>query len=145
MRKPAKVALRAAAMSCALTFTATAQEFDPKSLSIYGSKPNIILMVSDDTGYWDLGAYKGGAARGMPTPNLDQMAKEGMMFTDSYAQSSCTPGRAATDRALPQPLGHDHRGVSGARWRIAGSGMDAGLRAEKGGLQYVVHGQMALG
>jgi arylsulfatase len=95
MQKLAKVALSAAAMSCAFTFTASAQDFDPKSLSTYGSKPNIILMVSDDTGYWDLGAYHGGAARGMPTPNLDQMAKEGMMFTDFYAQSSCTPGRAA--------------------------------------------------
>ena len=70
-------------------------DFDPTALSTYGSKPNIILIVSDDTGYWDLGGYHGGAARGMDTPYLDQMAKEGMMFTDFYAQSSCTPGRAA--------------------------------------------------
>jgi len=60
-----------------------------------GSKPNIVLIVADDTGYWDLGAYLGGEARGMATPNLDAMAAKGMLFTDFYAQPSCTPGRAA--------------------------------------------------
>ncbi|MGI9329679.1 MAG: arylsulfatase [Gammaproteobacteria bacterium] len=83
------------ALYCLLTTAVFAQEFDPSKLSTFGSKPNIIMIVSDDTGYWDLGAYHGGAARGMDTPNLDKMAKEGMMFTDFYAQSSCTPGRAA--------------------------------------------------
>lgn len=58
-------------------------------------KPNILLIISDDTGYGDLGAYLGGEARGMPTPNFDQLAKDGMMFTSFYAQPSCTPGRAA--------------------------------------------------
>lgn len=95
MQSPLKIAAGAAVLSSTLAFAATAEDYDPKSLSTFGSKPNIILIVSDDTGYWDLGAYHGGAARGMPTPNLDQMAKEGMMFTDFYAQSSCTPGRAA--------------------------------------------------
>ena len=60
-----------------------------------GSKPSILLIVSDDTGYGDLGAYLGGETRGMPTPNLDELAHEGMMFTSFYAQPSCTPGRAA--------------------------------------------------
>ncbi|WP_226689575.1 arylsulfatase [Ruegeria arenilitoris] len=95
MIKPHQVATPLAAFFCTFAISATAQDFDPTSLSTYGSKPNIILIVSDDTGYWDLGAYHGGAARGMDTPNLDQMAKQGMMFTDFYAQSSCTPGRAA--------------------------------------------------
>jgi arylsulfatase A-like enzyme len=58
-------------------------------------KPNILLIVSDDTGYGDLGVYGGGEGRGMPTPNLDKMADEGMAFFDFYAQPSCTPGRAA--------------------------------------------------
>ena len=58
-------------------------------------KPNILLIVSDDTGYGDLGAYLGGENRGMPTPNLDQLAEDGMLFTSFYAQPSCTPGRAA--------------------------------------------------
>ena len=72
-----------------------AQETDHRDYPTYGSRPNIVMIISDDTGYWDLGAYLGGAARGMPTPNLDRLAAEGMMFTDFYAQASCTPGRAA--------------------------------------------------
>lgn len=58
-------------------------------------KPNIIMVISDDTGWGDLGVYGGGVGRGMPTPNLDRMAKEGMQFWDFYGQPSCTPGRAA--------------------------------------------------
>jgi len=58
-------------------------------------KPNILLIVSDDTGYGDLGPYGGGEGRGMPTPNIDKMANDGMTFFSFYAQPSCTPGRAA--------------------------------------------------
>ena len=58
-------------------------------------KPNILFIVSDDTGYGDLGPYGGGVGRGMPTPNIDRMAAEGMTFYSFYAQPSCTPGRAA--------------------------------------------------
>ena len=60
-----------------------------------GQKPNIVLIVSDDFGYGDAGVYGGGPGRGMPTPNLDRMAEEGMLFFSFYAQPSCTPGRAA--------------------------------------------------
>jgi arylsulfatase len=63
--------------------------------AIAADKPNIILIVSDDTGYGDLGPYGGGAGRGMPTPNIDRLADEGMTFFSFYAQPSCTPGRAA--------------------------------------------------
>jgi arylsulfatase len=63
--------------------------------SVAGSKPNILLIVSDDTGWGDLGAYLGGEARGMPTPNFNRLADEGMTFTSFYGQPSCTPGRAA--------------------------------------------------
>src|SRR5215213_5326572 len=59
------------------------------------SKPNILLIVSDDTGYGDLGPYGGGEGRGMPTPNIDKLAAAGMTFFSFYAQPSCTPGRAA--------------------------------------------------
>ena len=58
-------------------------------------KPNILFIVSDDTGYGDLGPYGGGEGRGMPTPNIDKLAAEGMTFFSFYAQPSCTPGRAA--------------------------------------------------
>jgi arylsulfatase A-like enzyme len=58
-------------------------------------KPNNIMIISDDTGYGDLGPYGGGIGRGMPTPNIDRIAAEGMTFFSFYAQPSCTPGRAA--------------------------------------------------
>jgi arylsulfatase A-like enzyme len=58
-------------------------------------KPNILLIVSDDTGWGDLGPYGGGEGRGMPTPNFDRLAAAGMTFFSFYAQPSCTPGRAA--------------------------------------------------
>jgi arylsulfatase A-like enzyme len=58
-------------------------------------RPNIIMIISDDTGYGDLGPYGGGNGRGMPTPNIDRLAAEGMTFWSFYAQPSCTPGRAA--------------------------------------------------
>jgi len=63
--------------------------------AVAAEKPNIILIVSDDTGYGDLGPYGGGAGRGMPTPNIDRLADEGLTFYSFYAQPSCTPGRAA--------------------------------------------------
>lgn len=59
------------------------------------NQPNILFIVSDDTGYGDLGPYGGGEGRGMPTPSIDQLANEGMTFFSFYAQPSCTPGRAA--------------------------------------------------
>ena len=62
---------------------------------VQASNPNIILIVSDDTGFGDLGPYGGGEGRGMPTPSIDQLADEGMTMFSFYAQPSCTPGRAA--------------------------------------------------
>ena len=53
------------------------------------------MLMSDDTGWTDLGAYLGGAALGHPTPNLDRLAKEGALFTNWYGQASCTAGRAS--------------------------------------------------
>jgi len=58
-------------------------------------RPNIVMLMSDDTGWFDLGAYLGGANLGHPTPNLDRIAKEGAMFTNWYGQASCTAGRAS--------------------------------------------------
>ena len=50
------------------------------------NKPNVILILSDDFGYWDAGIYGGGPGRGMPTPNLDRKAQEGMTFFSFYPQ-----------------------------------------------------------
>ena len=56
-------------------------------------KPNIVVIMGDDIGMWNIGAYHRGMMAGR-TPNLDQIAAEGMIFTDYYAEASCTAGRA---------------------------------------------------
>ena len=57
------------------------------------AKPNIVVIMGDDIGIWNIGAYHRGMMAGR-TPNLDQLAAEGMLFTDYYAEASCTAGRA---------------------------------------------------
>jgi len=57
-------------------------------------KPNILVMFGDDVGYWNISAYNRGMM-GYRTPNIDRIAREGALFTDAYAQQSCTAGRAA--------------------------------------------------
>src|SRR5881628_1922987 len=56
-------------------------------------KPNIVVIMGDDIGIWNIGAYHRGMMAGK-TPNLDKIAAEGMLFTDYYAEASCTAGRA---------------------------------------------------
>jgi arylsulfatase A-like enzyme len=59
-----------------------------------GKKPNIVMIMGDDVGMWNLSAYHRGMMGGS-TPNIDRIAREGALFTDYYAQQSCTAGRAA--------------------------------------------------
>lgn len=66
----------------------------PTPVSPSGSKPNILVIMSDDVGIWNISAYHRGMMGGR-TPNIDRIAKEGALFTDYYAQQSCTAGRAA--------------------------------------------------
>ncbi len=61
-----------------------------------GQRPNIVMLMTDDTGWSDFGAYSGGGtALGHPTPSVDRIAKEGAVFTNWYGQASCTAGRAS--------------------------------------------------
>ena len=57
-------------------------------------KPNILVIWGDDIGINNLSCYSHGVM-GYRTPNIDRLAKEGMMFTDSYGEQSCTAGRSA--------------------------------------------------
>ena len=57
-------------------------------------KPNILFIMGDDIGWFNLSCYNHGIM-GYRTPNIDRIAKEGAMFTDFYGQQSCTAGRAA--------------------------------------------------
>jgi arylsulfatase A-like enzyme len=58
------------------------------------SKPNILFIMADDIGWFNVSCYNFGIM-GYRTPNIDRIAKEGAMFTDFYGQQSCTAGRAA--------------------------------------------------
>jgi arylsulfatase len=66
----------------------------PMSAFAAGSKPNILVIFGDDVGQTDISAYSMGVM-GFKTPNIDRIAKEGMMFTDYYAENSCTAGRSS--------------------------------------------------
>jgi arylsulfatase A-like enzyme len=57
-------------------------------------KPNILVIMTDDVGVWNVSAYHRGMMGGR-TPNIDRISNEGALFTDYYAQQSCTAGRAA--------------------------------------------------
>ncbi len=72
-----------------LATSAQAQQPAPAT----GQQPNIVFIMGDDIGMWNIGAYHRGLMAGR-TPNIDKLAAEGMLFTDYYAEASCTAGRA---------------------------------------------------
>ena len=82
------VAAASALGSAASVKTAVAQAQQAAS-----GKPNILVIMGDDVGWFNIGAYHRGIMSGK-TPNLDKLAAEGMLFTDYYAEASCTAGRA---------------------------------------------------
>jgi arylsulfatase len=81
--------------------------------------PNIVLLLSDNLGFGELGVYGGGALRGAPTPRIDGLAAEGMRFTNFNVEVECTPSRSAllTGR-MP---------IRSGTWRAATAGLPGGL------------------
>ncbi len=78
-------------------------------------KPNILFIMGDDIGIWNIGAYHRGMMAGR-TPNLDKLARQGMLFTDYYAEASCTAGRANfITGQLPIRTGMTTVGQAGAK------------------------------
>jgi hypothetical protein len=57
--------------------------------------PNVVLVVMDNLGWGEIGAYGGGILRGAETPRLDQLAEEGMQFLNFNVETQCTPSRSA--------------------------------------------------
>ncbi len=94
------IALAASALVAmsALTMPAPAQAqsapAQPQSAPVAAQRPNILVIMGDDIGWYNTSAYNAGVM-GYRTPNIDRLAAEGMMFTDAYGQQSCTAGRAA--------------------------------------------------
>ncbi len=77
-------------------------------------KPNILIIWGDDVGMWNLSCYHRGMMGGS-TPNIDRIAKRGMIFMDHYAQASCTAGRAAfITGQYPIRVGLSTVGLAGA-------------------------------
>jgi arylsulfatase A-like enzyme len=89
-RMPRVILLALIATSFAL-FTVSVS---PALAQAVGKKPNIVMIMGDDVGMWNISAYHRGMMGGS-TPNIDRIAREGALFTDYYAQQSCTAGRAA--------------------------------------------------
>jgi arylsulfatase A-like enzyme len=83
--------------------------------SAQDKKPNIVFIMGDDIGWFNIGAYHQGMMAGR-TPNLDRLAAEGMRFTDYYAEASCTAGRANfITGELPIRTGMTTVGQAGAK------------------------------
>jgi len=82
-----KCALAAITLSMPVLASAAVQAHQPR-------KPNIVIIWGDDIGQSNISAYSRGMM-GYQTPNIDRVASEGTMFTDYYAEQSCTAGRAS--------------------------------------------------
>src|SRR6202158_5217766 len=111
--------LVAASALSAVGLTSPAQAQQPATAPApAGQRPNIVVIMGDDIGMWNLGAYHRGMMAGR-TPNLDKLAAEGMLFTDYYAEASCTAGRAQfVTGELPIRTGMTTVGQAGSPIRI---------------------------
>jgi arylsulfatase A-like enzyme len=106
-------------------FGATAALAQPK-------KPNILVIWGDDIGTWNI-SHNNRGMMGYQTPNIDRIAKEGVGFTDYYAQQSCTAGRAAfIGGSVPVRSGMTKVGVPGAAegWKKVDITMATVLKAQ---------------
>ena len=92
--------------------------------------------MGDDIGMWNIGAYHRGMMAGR-TPNLDKLAAEGMLFTDYYAEASCTAGRANfITGELPIRTGMTTVGQAGAPIGIPAQARHHCHRAQRNGLRH---------
>jgi arylsulfatase len=95
--------------------------------------PNVLVILMDDVGWGDFGCYGGGLAVGAPTPNIDRLARGGLMLTSCYSEPSCTPSRASllTGR-LPMRHGLQRPPMYGERGGLQGEITLAQLLADAG-------------
>jgi hypothetical protein len=127
--------LAAAALTAAwLGLTFSVPSFAQQTASV---TPNILVIMADDIGYWNISAYNRGQM-GYRTPNIDRIATEGALFTDYYGQQSCTAGRAAfITGQSPMRTGllkASQGGAARREGRAFGQGPDAGRTAQTAGL-----------
>ena len=99
-------------------------------------RPNIVFIMADDIGWANVGVYNQGMMA-VRTPNLDQLASEGMRFTDYYAEASCTAGRANfITGPVADPHRIDHRRSGRFASRHARRGANDCHRAQVHGLRH---------
>jgi arylsulfatase len=98
-----------------------------------GKGPNLLVVLMDDVGWGDFGCYGGGVAVGAPTPNIDKLARRGLLLTSCYSEPSCTPSRASllTGR-LPMRHGLQRPPMYGERGGLQGEITLAELLSEAG-------------
>jgi hypothetical protein len=107
--KPAPTSVAALAVIL-FAFAAVAQQ----------QKPNILVIMADDIGYWNVSAYNRGQM-GYRTPNIDRIANEGALLTDYYGQQSCTAGaRGVHHRPEPDADRPFESRTAGSERRIVG-------------------------
>ena len=101
-----------------------------------GKKPNIVFIMGDDVGWFNIGAYHRGMMGGK-TPNLDRLASQGMLFTDYYAEPSCTAGAGELHhRSVADPDRPHHRRPGRRQGRDARGGPDHRHGAQVDGLRH---------
>ena len=91
---PSRSSRRLALLTSAVLLALGALAADVEAQQAAAGKPNIVIIWGDDVGQSNISAYSHGVM-GYKTPNIDRVAREGMMFTDYYAEQSCTAGRAS--------------------------------------------------
>lgn len=104
----------------------------PLSQAQAQKKPNILVIWGDDIGTWNI-SHNNRGMMGYRTPNIDRIAKEGIAFTDYYAQQSCTAGRAAfISGSVPVRSGMTKVGLPGAKegWQKTDVTMATVLKAQ---------------
>ena len=92
--------LRFDLLAASLLTTVVALESEAALAEPPQPKPNVVVIMTDDIGWGDLGSYDGGAMCGATTPDIDRLAAEGMRFVNHYQRASCTAGRASKIPAL---------------------------------------------
>lgn len=109
-------------------------------------KPNVVIMLSDNVGYGDVGAYGAGEVRGMPTPRIDSIAASGLRLTQYLVESACTPSRAALmSGRYSQRLGLSSVIVGGTPNTLQGSEITLGEMFKSAGYTTGITGKWHLG
>ena len=115
-----------------VAFASSAFPSSVQSAPAETKKPNILVIWGDDIGTWNI-SYNSRGMMGYRTPNIDRIAKQGLSFTDYYAQQSCTAGRAAfISGSVPVRSGMTKVGLPGAKegWQKTDVTMATVLKAQ---------------